>query len=436
LSRLVFLLILIAIFGCDHSSSISEQKIDFDSTKAISLEDALVDLRMFDDLIKFCYSGYDVHLEMGLDFDNRIVEVEKELRNDDTILLGEFFELLASITSGVKDNHLVLKADEKYIDHGVKYGFWPSSIAVEWKGNEYVVYQSNLDEVPLGAKYLGPTEYLFLIDPKHSAKFRLGTLAQNQSSIVVDFSSGKQELLTHNPYRRMNTSRRNYLFNIRDDYAYLAIRSFSQRDEGMEEFIHYGETLRSFDLIVLDLRGNHGGQSNFMSEFLYNLNDTPTGDFASSGETYLLISKKMNEIYRNRINSDFVCQFSDDQLQKAVAYLDFLELTLSESKSDRTWYQTGNEICFPDIGINSFKGNLIVLIDKNTASSAEGWLPLLASKLNATIVGENSAGAGLFASQDRYVLENSGIEVFLSNKYVPGWQNGTKSLARISHRHN
>lgn len=153
--------------------------------------------------------------------------------------------------------------------------------------------------------------------------------------------------------------------------AYLSVRSFARNQYGRElqnDFVPTGSKLKDAKLVILDLRGNHGGDSRFGSEWIYNL----TGNWA-------------------------VARQGTMRRGNALAKLAFPGMK-----------RTGNT----EAADGKFMENhvpIVVLVDDKVASSGETMMQELSTMENVMVVGSNTMGCTLCGNVVQMQLPNTGI---------------------------
>jgi hypothetical protein len=200
----------------------------------------------------------------------------------------------------------------------------------------------------------------------------------------------------------------------------ISIISFpSSKNKIWDGFIDESRKLLNMDIIIIDLRGNRGGDDTFgfkLAELLQDRKVMPGWDKTIdrlSPETIALsknnlIISKLNLIHRNNPIPAYISEYLKDRENK-------LRLSkkgkLPEEKV-YTWSQKDHPL-----GNNMFNGKIIILADKECGSSGESSLEALAKHPNATFYGENTAGKYHFGNVAVLILPNSKISIGVASKY-------------------
>lgn len=188
--------------------------------------------------------------------------------------------------------------------------------------------------------------------------------------------------------------------NINDDIAYIKINQMINYDSSIEDqklIKKYLKTIKDKDALILDIRGNQGGDSNYWQEFLL-------PQIIDKAYT----SKYYNFIKHGSLNKKVISQ---EKYQEGVSRLldetNFDDETKEiVSKFDYYKYYASN--ITPSEDSIKFKGNIYLLVDSSVYSSAEMLASFCSETKLATLVGEKTGGDGIGSDPMQIDLPNSG----------------------------
>ena len=163
----------------------------------------------------------------------------------------------------------------------------------------------------------------------------------------------------------------------------------------------------SYGSIVVDLRGNGGGDDSYVSAWLA---PHAPADWTLPCEerTMALASTRFSLAYWNyavwlRLNHHAVPEAFDQDRVKP-------------QRQDHVIIRTGTPAPDPLSGSRPWTGRMVVLIDGGTGSSAESAALMLKSAFNAALAGTPSYGAIDYGNSTPYYLPASGMEIHLPSQ--------------------
>lgn len=194
---------------------------------------------------------------------------------------------------------------------------------------------------------------------------------------------------------------------IEDDLAYIKIKSmlgdlYRKKDEEiLNEFL---EKVKNYSNLVIDIRGNGGGDSRYWQEFLLpKIIDkdyqTKTYNFIKSGELNKKIIKQEN--------------FSPD-VTGFLNQSDF-NADVKEVLKDFDYYSSNDDIIKARKDSINFKGDIYLLVDGGVYSSSEKLASFCKETKLAKLVGTKTAGDGIGFDPMQVDLPNSGYILRFSN---------------------
>lgn len=208
---------------------------------------------------------------------------------------------------------------------------------------------------------------------------------------------------------------------VYDKVGYIAIPqmiAFYQMNNDKELIDGYLDKVKDYQALVIDIRGNGGGSSDYWSEYLIPkiIDKTYTSDSYNFW--------KDGDYIKKFIRKSWI--WTDEDFGK-VKNLDITALTNlpEEVKRDFKYYCKNTMSVEPKDSIN-FKGNLYLLVDKYVYSSSEMLAAFAKQSGCATLIGERTGGDGIGSDPLLAMLPNSGY-VFRFSKDMGVMEDGASN---------
>lgn len=178
-------------------------------------------------------------------------------------------------------------------------------------------------------------------------------------------------------------------------------RLFPAEDEKLDQFVADAADLADEPIVVVDIRANGGGSSQWGEQWLENLTDVMPASpyFTVVLWTETALQGSLNGAIKDGYEGPVIDIFNNwlEQLQNEPG--GWIKASLPTS-----------------VKIPNDDQLVVVLIDKGTASSGEWFVGSLLQLENVVLVGENTQGAGQFGEVANFVLPNSGLPVQFGTK--------------------
>ena len=209
----------------------------------------------------------------------------------------------------------------------------------------------------------------------------------------------------------------------------FTIRSFEANDN-LAQFMSSANQAKNQDVIILDIRGNYGGQDIAPFTWFQNF----TGQSPSTETTNIRLANLIN----NYVTKLAAKNIDYQSLSKEFKQQYKKELKIADCKENK-WHITREKKKF----VNN-KTKIFVLMDNKVASSGENFIRYLDTLENVVFIGTNSSGSYLSLKSIQCTLPYSQITItygdslHIINDYVEGkgfepdvWIGGSDSLERV-----
>ncbi|MGG7144173.1 S41 family peptidase [Clostridium nigeriense] len=199
---------------------------------------------------------------------------------------------------------------------------------------------------------------------------------------------------------------------VEGEVGYIYLPEMTPRGNSIEEDIDliskYIKTLENHKSIVIDIRGNGGGNDSYWMEVISRI--IPKSYNASG---YILF--RDSEIINEYINSRDINVEDIQYLPKEI-----INNGPNEINSDFKYFVKNNRLIETMDSIN-FKGKIYLLVDRVVYSSAESFSIFCKESGIATVIGETTAGDGGGYDPILFKLKNSGLIVRMAgDMYLTG----------------
>lgn len=251
------------------------------------------------------------------------------------------------------------------------------------------------------------------LDEDGNIVYSLGILSNEDStSIPIDLLLESDSLVLKKRislfeyiplYKEISSSYKHYEI---ENIPIIQVNSLSRikaSDNSIDDFINDSKVLRGKDTIVIDLRGNIGGNMINIEKWYEGFFGTKLRkDIVESG----LYTNTSIDLSRHKFESK---ENEPDNVKD-----DCLEI-ISQYESQK-YFPGWSPIEYADFKPMDNKTNIFVLMDKKTSSASEFLIYYLKKLDNVTLIGTNSNGCMLTGNCNSAVLPNSNIPIYISHK--------------------
>jgi len=385
-----------------------ELEMSFNKPLFITKTDAKADVERLFYLLENGYAGYGYFNQDDLFQEAKdaiFIEIDKKFVLTSSDLSAIFYKHLDFL----HDCHLTI-GEHEYETH---LDYWYNTEFEFTKDNhEYSFTFEDKIYLVTSINNDSPDDYMFRsINSKGETIYRIGMLSRSSHAIL--------ELLAENSHE---TSRWSVLLeNSRPVYSEIymekeiggvpvvRIRSFSdQHKEYINEFLVCADKYRESPCLIVDIRGNGGGNTAYARQWITRY----TGDVPVLPQIYTELVSETSMMGRSNYFAFMLHMYPELGAQGYdLKSKDFKGYAEEIENNEVSIHWSGYIIPNPQ-KINNNQ-TLIVLMDKNVGSAAEGFLSYLQQVENVVFVGENSGGALTYGQMSYHMLPNSRLLVHL-----------------------
>lgn len=390
----------------------------------ITCKELLSDLDMLCYYLETAYIGYDRMCELGFDGEklkSTFLDRYKNRQDIDTRLV--FGEVAYWFEPYINDRHFGLFTWYGEYSPTKAHIFYYTNTFVEKRHDGFFLFMSDDTMLYEGMKYGGNEENLFYYPMKGKNIYRVGIIALENPDVILALFDGQIFRLKVFDDKAIDSDRNvRYREHESLDSGYVSLSSFllpdanSQYHKGAEivlsKFAELSAKWHDKKNIILDLRSNQGGYAEYPEYLVYSLFTNNKKTFSLENASQEKCEKWISKYIDNHdeMESPAIAQINlqineqlginDSRLKKAVAkQMKSPVLTKYHYSSKET----------PQKNKDTFKGKLIILVDRNSKSATEHTV-ILAKKLfgeNVFVVGENTDGCCEYRYDCDYLLPSS-----------------------------
>lgn len=369
------------------------KQIKFCVTKAEALEDT-------DTLFKILKVSYGAYWYFGGDTvfikaQNAIIDNIKE-KKDNYISIYEFTDLICTNLSFIQDGHF--RVNNKRLCEKQNMYFC-NKYNIKYKNDRYYILYNDKEYAIVSIN--GSTNISDYVKPTISKNgelcyslysiFKNDIEAENCKSMKVKQFTEETEIAIQ--WQKSvnffaNQSVEEYSKTIVDGINIYSVRSMCGNEDLLNKFCESAKEAKDKNLFIIDLRGNSGGSDIYAINWYNNYN----GFFPQRACSYI---QKLTPLSLESLKT------FNPNIEELYSTQDY------ENMKNGTWnYDIENGLWVDN------KNIIIVLIDKNVASSGESMIEYLRSMNNVIFVGSNSNGCSLVPNNSYKYLPNSGMELY------------------------
>ena len=394
------------------------------------------DLEYMQNILQECYVNYDINYKKGYKPElakktikyyykyaykqNESIQDKKE---------RESISLVDAISWGLEDTLLIPDGhlNIKYKDYAYPVFSLPrdyfTGVFIEEKEGNFLVYEDINGLVKKGLEYDDDSKYLRRCIHQNREMYQIVIqTTEDLSEIDLQFENEKISLPCICKDYNNNTDFINYKKTNKNFYVSIGFCPYlydetSEYEQKIKNIVNEINMYKEIDNFIIDLRSNAGGFSCFeylIPRLLCSSNEKQAFEkilpLANRGKIELI-----SPDYLYNLAKYYEEAFPDNTYLIQKAKNEYIE-----NRNNKKYYKGLAEYPInnlPPLKIDRIKNNIIVLIDKKTASQAEYALALLYlfGKEKIILVGENSRGSLEVSNILGYSLPDSKVKIFLGN---------------------
>ena len=355
----------------------------------IYTEQMAEDISALEYILNNIYSGKDLLKKKGTDISNRLCDVKSKISTVNYLSKVEFFELLCAALGEIEDNHLVFtlpyfEKSHRFCTHNTVYF---ADLVLQKKDDKYVVIASGDPTISCGDIITAEADRLYAAA---DGGLLYGVFSKKNIQTTTCICNGKKIELNVFPFSIKKPDSEIWSHEKYRDIDIVTVQRFTTfsaaEEQEMSKLISLGNKLKNSKKIILDLRGNAGGNSEYARRFVENLNGS-----AVLNLNYAKLNTQGSRLAEISLHADNLHDY---------------EKAKKEILSETTAYWQCDEAL--PIYEGQYKNDLIILADRETASSAEIMIKCVKDNVpQSIIIGENTSGTLNTGDTRYFYLPNS-----------------------------
>jgi hypothetical protein len=415
------------------------------SPDTVSRPEALADLARFQQVLEQTYCGYDFFAERGHDWAGTFAQLQAAVQGREIWTPSGLAHLFAEALRFTGDRHFMLFVRRRDGGEAIPVGrhqdpYFADVVVARAEDGRMKLLPTALEILSEGTWFLeacqgdDPNRYLFrTLAPEYGGDVHLlGLLSAEpvqELAVCLRSAEGPERevrLPLHRGRMAEYQPEDSSAFTFRaEPFPFLQVTTFllqgspPQVQRQLEEFTASASwpPVKSSQYVLVDLRGNEGGQDNVWTPWLAALTDEPM-------RTGLVDRLRSPLVYEGVLNRELLFHVWSGGTKESFAALR-AALLQGEGPSwvqeyaveRRQWDHWGLKV-MPSTAPSRFTGSLFILYDSGTGSSAESFIEMARQLERAVLLGENSAGMTDFGDCCRYFLPHSRVVVACGHKLI------------------
>jgi len=370
--------------------------------------DAKEDVERLFYLLENGYAGYGFFKTKG-DFQEAKNNILAEIDTKLFLRSNELSQIIHNHLNFIHDCHLSI-GDQEYENH---YDFWYNTEFELRKENQnYIIEINETEYTVLNINNENPDQYIFpSLNSEGKRIYRIGVMStQTPHTLKLDAIKHQQSKQLEIVLTKSEPEYEE-LFSDKKIGGVPVVRigSFSdQHVQYVNQFLECAEKYRDEPCLIVDVRGNGGGNTAYARQWVTRYTGKEPGMIQIYSELFSETSMMGRSNYFSYLLHNYPKLETQGYSTKAEQFMKHAQ-QVEVGESNRHWssYSVPSPKKIPS------NKTLIVLIDSNVGSAAEGFLCYLQQVENVVFVGENSGGALTYGQMSMHILPNSRLPVRL-----------------------
>ncbi|TET98676.1 MAG: hypothetical protein E3J30_06355 [Anaerolineales bacterium] len=374
----------------------------------ISAQQAAEDVERLFYLFTHGYSGYAFFNQHG-EFEQARERILQELSSKSSWSSAAFSSLLHDHLSFVVDCHMKI-GDFQYASH---QDFWYDTrleLTLESGGYQFAVDGIAYTVVSINGDDPAP---FILPSLSHQGEpiYRMGLLSSAKPEPLLMTAANESG---ERPFE-IELQRSNFTFYSEDIFRediiggipVVRVRSFSDPyADALNQFAKTASSYRGEPVIIVDIRGNHGGNERWPISWIQGL----TGQRAESVFIFSELTSKTTMASRANVFA-----YLYDRTPNTTIYRDDAERHADIAEAFESGERQPDWVGpnYPQVPLITNDTTVILVINGSVASAGEGLIMRLSQAENVVLVGENSMGCLTFGNAGAHQLPHSKLMVWL-----------------------
>ena len=382
------------------------------SPRKVSAQEAAEDVEHLFYLLSHGWCGYGYFQARG-DFDQAKQDILEKLDEKSRWSPGDLSKLVREHLGFIHDCHLNV-GNRQYCSH---LDFWYDTSLELWQSKgEYYFFSDDVEYAVVAVNGERPGAYAFpSLNAQGDPIYRLGVLTSVAPKPLLLTAQDGQEQKQFEKKLRLSDfySKRKSGEERIGGIPVLRARSFSDYySDELEQFLQAADEYKGEPFIIVDIRGNTGGSTNWPKGWITRL----TGRSPSLKHVLTELTNKTTMMGRANVFQEMLASYPKEDaawIQGQINYYDALADAFERGTKTPYW----SSLAFPSTRLIPNASTLIVIADGGVASAGEGLLSYLYRQVeNVVVVGENSQGALTFGQVSVHQLPHSRLRVVLPIK--------------------
>ena len=360
------------ILNREFSSNVKETVKVYDAN--IYAKQMEEDISALEYILSNIYSGKDFLKKRGINVSDRLNNVRSKVSAVSFLNKVEFFELLCAALSEIEDNHLVFtlpyfEKTHRFCMHNTVYF---ANFVLRKNGDGYIVVASDDPSIKCGDIITAEEDCLFRTTDN---QLLYGVFSKQSIQTVTCLCNGREVKANVFPIPTKKSDANIWTYEKYQDIDIVTIHRFAAfsvaEEQDMSKLISLGSKLKESKKIIIDLRGNYGGDSECVRQFIENLNGSAVFNL-----NYAKLNTQGSRLAEISLYTSNLHDY--EKVKKEI---------LADPVS--RWQCAATQPVYE----GQYKNDLILLTDRETASTAEIMVKCVKDNIpQSIVVGENTSG--------------------------------------------